>query len=369
MNISKLKKLDAVIGTLGVSALPCPDRNVILSDIRSILIIRPGGMGDAILLAPIIISIKKFYPDVRITILAECRNAGVFPLVPEVDEVLRYDCPRELIQALLCRFDVVIDTEQWYRLSAVVARLLRAPIKIGFGTNERRRMFTHSMDYDLALYEPENFAALLKPLGVSWQPDGGTVCLSVPLQAVTRADRLLQALCSEPYIVISPGASTPEKRWGAKRFSTVARRLVENGYGVVVVGGTEDRVEGESIAEAGGLNLAGLTTMSESAAVIASSRLVICGDSGVLHLAAGLGVSTVSLFGPSCTVKWAPRGERHTVLDKRLLCSPCSRFGTIPRCPRLTECLSAISPEEVVSAVLTLLLGRENNSLDNFSPD
>ena len=81
-----------------------------------------------------------------------------------------------------------------------------------------------------------------------------------------------------------------------------------------------------------GLILAGMTSLAETAAVIQKCALLVSGDSGVLHIAAGLGVPTVSIFGPGRVEKWAPQGEHHVVVTKRLTCSPCTMFGTTPPC-------------------------------------
>lgn len=352
--IRALKIIDRLVGTIVTASLPSASVRTFPA-FRRFLIIRPGGIGDAVLLTSAINLIKSNHPNAHITILAEQRNAGVFSLVPTVDKVFCYDITRDLLQALLGRFDVVIDTEQWYRLSAVVARLVRAPIKIGFDTNERRRMFTHGMRYDLGAYEPGNFLALLKPLGMDCQRDVGTVTLALPLQSVSKASQLLQPLSSDSFVVIFPGASIPEKRWGAERFTLVSKRLSEYGYRVVVVGGRNDRVDGDTIVGDVGLNLAGKTTLAETAAVIAHSSLVVSGDTGVLHLAVGLNVPTVSLFGPSSAAKWAPQGEKHIVLNNHLPCSPCSDFGTIPPCFIGVRCIRDITPDAVIDAVWQLL--------------
>lgn len=355
MQTSFIKLLDNYLGRFLSLALGSQLPGHFLEPVK-ILLIRPGGIGDALLLAAAIDSIKKTYPQICITVLAERRNAAVFPLVPGVDEVFRYDRPCEFFRALRGRYDAVIDTEQWYRLSAVAARLVRAPIKIGFDTNERRRMFTHGIRYDQNAYEPDSFSALLKPLGVDSRQDDGAVTVSLPEQAVIRARQLLQPLGSDAFVAMFPGASIDEKRWGAGRFRLVAKRLSEGGFKVVVVGGREDRKDGDIIAGGAGLNLAGRTTLAETAAVIARSRLVVSGDSGVLHLAAGLDIPTVSLFGPSSVAKWAPRGDKHIVLNHFLSCSPCSRFGSIPSCPLDARCIADISPDEVIDAIGRLLL-------------
>jgi ADP-heptose:LPS heptosyltransferase len=357
MNVRLLKKLDAGIGYIVTSAFPAPQRRELSSPIKSLILIRPGGIGDAVLLAHDIHSLKKTYPAVQITVLAERRNAGVFPLISGVDRLLCYDRPRDLLQALRCRYDVVIDSEQWHRLSAVVARITLAPVKIGFDTNERRRMFTHPIPYYQDDYEAASFARLLEPMGVL-AVHGGMVSpfLSIPDFASGKAACLLGPLHGEPFVAVFPGASIPERRWGADRFRRVAEVLSVIGIKVVVVGGKEDRQQGEVIAGGGlGINLAGSTSLVETAAIIQRSSLLLSGDSGVLHIAVGLGVPTVSLFGPGRARKWAPQGENHIVINKKLPCSPCTTFGTTPPCPIDARCMLDISVDEVVNAVTMLL--------------
>jgi lipopolysaccharide heptosyltransferase II len=329
----------------------------VASSVTSILIIRPGGIGDAVLLVPVITSLKKFYPAIHVTILAEQRNVGVFQLISGVDSLLCYDCPRELLQVMRCSYDVVIDTEQSHRLSAVVARFAAAPVKIGFDTNERRRMFTHLIPYSHDDYEAVSFARLLKPLGIeAGEVEMEAPFLSVPDAVSAKIAGLLDPHYDEPFVVIFSGASIAEKQWGAERFRQVAETLSAFGIKIVVVGGKEDRQQGEVIAGGGmGLNLAGLTPLPETSAVIQKSSLLLSGDSGVLHIAVGLGVPTVSLFGPGSLKKWAPHGDRHIVINKGLPCSPCTTFGTMPPCPINAQCMRDITVDEVVNAVTMLL--------------
>jgi len=357
VNIRLMKMVDAVIGYISASIFPSPIPRDIASPVTSVLIIRPGGIGDAVLLAPVIRTLKMIYPAIHVTVLAEQRNAGVFSLIAGVDRLFCYDHSRELLQVLRCNYDVVIDTEQWHRLSAVVARIASAPVKNGFDTNERRRMFTHQVPYSHDDYEAVSFAHLLKPLGIETVGvDMVTSFLSVPDAAIAKSADLLELLHNGTFVTIFSGASIAERRWGAERFRRVAEILSIFGIKIVVVGGKEDRQQGEIIAGGGlGLNLAGLTSLPETAAVIQKSALLLSGDSGVLHIAVGLDVPTVSLFGPGRAKKWAPRGERHIVINKELSCSPCTVFGTTPPCPNNTRCMSDITVDEVVNAVTMLL--------------
>jgi len=355
-NVRLLKGLDSVFGKLATRILPAPPCTAPAGEIRSILVIRPGGIGDAALLAPAIYRLQRIFPHARIQILAEKRNSDTFALIPGIDQVLLYDTPNGLLQVLRGTYDLVIDTEQWHRLSALVARLTGAPRLIGFDTNERRRMFTHAVPYRHDEYEVSSFLHLLTPLGIREAHDGSTVFLFVPESEKERATTLLHPVGGTPFISIFPGASIAERRWGSRRFNSVVKSLEHHGLRSVIVGGAVDREQGEEIVkDTRALNLAGRTTLAGTAAIISASSLLLSGDSGVLHIAVGLGVPTVSLFGPGIAAKWAPRGTRHTVVNRELPCSPCTRFGTTPPCPCNVSCLSEILPDAVTTAILQQL--------------
>lgn len=356
MNIPLMKRVDATLGRFLASIIPGPSTPRTQHAPASFLVIRPGGIGDAALLAPALRAIKEAFPQSQLTILAERRNAGVFALIPCVDEVFRYDVPREFLQIFPRRFDVIIDTEQYHRLSAVIARLVRADRRVGFATNERARLFHDQIAYAHDDYEVDSFLHLLAPLTPADAPATAAPFLTVPDAAQRRILALLPAEPGERLVALFPGASIPARHWGVDKFTQVGRELARHGLTPVVVGGKEDAAAGAAIAEAtGGVNLAGKTNLAETAAVLARSVLLISGDSGVLHIGVGLGVPTVSLFGPGIAQKWGPRGFQDIVLNKQLFCSPCTRFGTTSPCPRGVRCLREITPQEVVRAALSLV--------------
>jgi heptosyltransferase II len=355
--IALLKKIDAVLGRVAAALLPPARREPEAATARRILVIRPGGIGDAVLLVPALAALKERFPQAELTLLAEKRNAAAFQLCPAVDQLLLYDIPSQLLRAVRGRYDVVIDSEQWHRLSAVVARLTGAPLSIGFATNDRKRLFSQGIGYSHDDYEALSFQNLLAPLGIEASPGPTVPFLSVPPEATGRAAELLPE--TGRFIAIFPGASIAERRWGAARFREVAARVARLGHGVVVVGGGDDAAEGDAIvAGYGGVNLAGRTSLAETAAVIQRASLLLSGDSGVLHIAVGLGVPTVSLFGPGIEAKWGPRGEGHLVLNRGLSCSPCTRFGTTPPCPIGARCMADIVVDEVLAGITSILQRR-----------
>ena len=349
--IAFIKGVDRLIGSLLTYLLPAASVRSV-GEIRRVLVIRPGGIGDAVLLVPMLLDLKELFPHARITVLAERRNCSAFRLTDAVDKLCCYDRAGDLRALFSSRYDVIIDTEQWHRLTAVLGRLLRPGLAVGFGTNGRQRLFTHVVDYSHDDYEADSFRRLLEPLGGKPRPGFVTPFLSVPSAAQERAGALLGEVADKPFVTVFPGASIPERRWGAANFRELVRTLHARRIPVVVIGGEEDRGEGEAILDGGlGLQLAGETSLVESAAIVARTRVLVSGDSGILHMGVGLGRATVSLFGPGIAAKWAPREGDHQTVSKGYDCSPCTRFGYTPRCPFAARCIRDITVAEVLAAM------------------
>ena len=359
MKVHILKKIDNYLGRiLCIHFLHKPLRAISPgSVVNSILIIRPGGIGDAVLLIPAIMALKKKYPRVSITVLAEKRNASVFSMCGQINRVLEYEKPMELLAAIKGEYDAVIDTEQWHRMSVIVATMTRTQTTIGFDTNERKRLLTYPIPYSHDDYEMESFFRLFKPLGIA-KEEIVAPFINIPESVMAKAESLLGGFVARPFVAIFPGSTISEKQWDLNKFEKLALQLEQSGIPIIVIGGRKERAAGDAIIHGvDSLNLAGVTSLVETAAIINSASVLVSGDSGVLHLATALGCSTVSLFGSSNAQKWAPMGERHIVISKKLPCSPCSKFGDTPQCRFNTRCMAEIDIEEVAVAIRKLLLG------------
>jgi len=329
---------------------------------RSILVIRPGGIGDAVILVPVLKKLRSEFPDVRVAVLAEKRNISVFrPLCGNiVDELFCYDRPRDFLSLLTRSFDLVIDTEQWHILSAFTAFIVgRRGIRIGFATNERSQFFTHPVPYDNLGFEGNNFFSLLKPLGieaVTPHPYAGFYPESGYSVARSGADAYLKQIGTKR-VAIFPGASIKERQWSPVNFRKVADWLRSINVEVVVVGGREDMESSKIISSGldGVKNLAGKTSLEETARILASCDLLISSDSGIMHLAVAVGTPVVALFGPGIASKWAPRDGISVIINKNLPCSPCTSFGYTAACPRDARCIKEITVDEVIEATKSLL--------------
>ena len=94
--------------------------------------------------------------------------------------------------------------------------------------------------------------------------------------------------------------------------------------------------------------LAGATTLRQLMALFAQCRLIITNDSGPMHLAAGLGVPQVAIFGSTNERVTGPLSTQARVAKHEVSCSPCG----LRKCPIDFRCMTGITVERVVEAVL-----------------
>ena len=153
-------------------------------------------------------------------------------------------------------------------------------------------------------HEVARWCRLLEESGIAADPT--RLDLSAPDVAVD--DRLRGAT------IVHPGAASPARRWPADRWASVARRESESGRTVVVTGSPPELALAEEVARRAGLGreavIAGRTDLIELSALVARAGRIVCGDTGIAHLATALGTPSVVLFGPTAPALWGPPPER-----------------------------------------------------------
>lgn len=157
-------------------------------------------------------------------------------------------------------------------------------------------------------------------------------------------------------IVLHCGASSEARRWPVPRWIALARRLSADGYGVVLTGSDDEfrrcRVIARNAEIAIERVLAGRTSLDELVAVVAAARAVVCGDTGIAHVATAVGTPSVILFGPVSPHAWGPPPERrqHRVLWR----------GTLgdTHASRVDPGLATITVDEVCAELYPLLATR-----------
>ncbi len=167
-------------------------------------------------------------------------------------------------------------------------------------------------------------------------------------------------LPSGSVIGIQPGTSPNMrwKQWPLDRYRSLIERLsAERPEARIVLFGSPGEAEMISDLAAGfGANVsiaAGKTTVKQVAALIERCQMLLCNDSGLMHMAVAVGTPVVAIYGPTDINRTAPLGSRHSIIRHELPCSPCFKLEgdeQVTSCPH-HDCLMTIAPDEVFQAV------------------
>jgi len=164
----------------------------------------------------------------------------------------------------------------------------------------------------------------------------------------SNAQSLRAALC--------PGAEYgPAKRWLPERFAEVARNIAAEQKVEWILLGTQNDVDlGKQIANVlgdGCINRIGQTSIEELIAQLRECRLLLTNDTGTMHLAALLGIPSVSIFGSTEPLLTGPLSNNHIILRHHVECSPC----LLRECPLDFRCMKSVTVEEGTQAVRSLM--------------
>ena len=345
--------------------------NKLTTDIRNILLIQLGDIGDVVLSFPCVRALRENFPQADIVVavrekakelIEDCKWAtGVISINKD---------KRRLIQEIayqknffLClrkfHFDLAIDMRTGTR-GAILAFLSGARQRIGFydknGKLWRNRVFTN-------LYKPEKkpgrhlteyYQEPLKAFNLATKniwPE-----FDVPFERQQSATALFKREkipSSLPVIGVQPFSLWQHKEWGISKYIQLINWIVaEYKVSVIIVGSSVERGRAEKIAGMCGngvYNLAGETSIGMLAAVLKMCKLFIGIDSSGVHIAAAVGTPTVGIFGPTATFAWAPKGKEHRIVQKKLPCVPCSLKGC--HGSGISCCLEELTVEEVIPVV------------------
>jgi ADP-heptose:LPS heptosyltransferase len=302
---------------------------------RRVVILRPLGLGDFLTGIPAYRGIREAFRDARIILAASPIFAPLARLTGAIDEVAETR-PLEPLAAHLHYADVAIDlhgqgpASQRILLRSGAARLmsfenLDVPQTAGFPT------------WDADEHEVHRWCRMLQGHGIPADPDRLDLHLPSPSRGGTT--------------IIHPGAAFPARRWPPERWAVIARSERDAGRRVLITGGPTEIRLAAAVAEQAGLHdavRAGTMDLLGLARVTASATRVLCGDTGVAHLATALGTPSVVLFGPTSPSLWGPPPDRpwHRVIWKGRLGNP---HGMQPDAGLL-----AITPDDVIGELRAL---------------
>ena len=321
----------------------------------SILLVRFSSIGDVLLTTPLIRALRRRHPEASLTFVTK---RALVPLVadnPHLTRVVALE-PDEPVRHLARRLRPLAPTHALDLHGSLRSLALRMLVP-GTWTGYRKRklargwLISTKLDsYGTHVPVAERYFEAARDLDV--RPDGGPPEFAIGAPAAARvADWLrAQGLEGAPLAALAPGAAHLTKRWPPAHWAALAARLAARGLTPVIVGGAADRGIASQIG-AGLRSVAGAFSLQETGALLARAAVAISGDTGVMHLATGVGTPVVALFGP--TVRqfgFAPYRANALVLERSLDCRPCSAMGS-SRCPMgHHRCLDDILPAEVDAA-------------------
>ena len=342
----------------------------------NILIRGTNWIGDAVMTLPAIAAIRHTFPEARISILVKPWVADVFRLCPDVDDILLYERPGvhdgpkglfRLAGELRKRaFDTAILLQNAIE-AAIIAFLAGIPVRAGYNSDGRGFLLTHAVRRTKEIrrvHQTDYYLEMVKLLGC--RPAGRDALLTLRSDDERLADAILDehGLKDAPLLVgMAPGASYgPAKKWFPDRFARVADRLFDAFGAQVMLFGSADDAQSiarvQQIAINPSLSLAGTTALLEAMALIARCRLFISNDSGLMHVAAALGVPTIAVFGSTNPETTSPPGRKNIIIYKHVACSPCLKTD----CPTDFSCMHLIGVDDVYEAAVKLLDQEKKNA-------
>jgi len=315
---------------------------------------------------PALEAVRKRFPAAHITILARpwvsdiYRDAGfcdaIEPYTPKPG-MKDWGAKLAIARRLQNRaFDAALILPNSFD-AALICKLAKIPIRIGYSRDGRGILLTHSIarpkEGEIPTHERFYYLELLRRAHwIDRLPEDGA-----PIHLATNPHSFADIGFEGNVIGVSPGAAFGSaKRWLPERFAESAATLARKwNASVVIFGSKDERPVAEQVAE--GLrqrgapvrNLAGETSLREFIERIAACRFFLTNDNGAMHLASAIGVPTLAVFGSTDHTTTGPAGISRIVREP-VDCSPCLKR----ECPIDHRCMTRVTVDRVIQEALEL---------------
>jgi len=284
---------------------PRPSTMTATATTRRILVITLSNIGDAVMTTPVLAALHAQYPDVCIDLVCDPRSSALFAPCPYIGQLFVRNKQSgwrgylQLIAALRqTRYDIVVDLRTDF-----LVYLLRA----------RRRLKKHSNASTLHMHSVEKHLLAVHTLVGHCVPNAELWASEQDAQVVAA-----QFPLSGRWLAIGPGANFAGKIWPVARYAAVANALKADFDGVVLLGGNADQALAAQFiaqAELPVYNACGGLTLPQSYALLRQCHFYLGNDSGLGHMAAAAGLTTLTLFGPGSPVRYRPWSPRASVIQ------------------------------------------------------
>ncbi len=349
------------------------DKKRFPADIKKILLIQLGDIGDVVWMTPTIRAVRQSIPDSKIYLLVresfgnllenDPHLEGIFEVKNNKGNILdKIEGEWRLVKQLRSiRLDMAIDMRAGDR-GAFMAFLSGASNRVALHYQSdvpfwRNLVFTRTVRPPAPTVvrgAAEQTLKIVRELGID--TDDTRPKLYVSEETISRARDILRRVNLEAesrLVTINPFSRWGYKEWRDDYWADIIDWLgKERGLEVALIGSPDERKKAEKLisrCQSRVLNLTGQTTLSELSGVLKLSRLHIGVDSAAPHIAAAVGTPTVTIYGPTRWEEWNPIGEEHKVIHPEMDCAPCYQKGCNGE--GRSRCLEELRPEKVKQIV------------------
>lgn len=331
---------------------------------QRILLSRMKFIGDVVLTTPLIHTLRDAFPHAYLAYLGDKNAVSLLEHNPYLDEIIPFDFSRtdvlysfQMFASLYAKkFDLAIDLFSNPR-SALLTYATRARVRIGGNAKGRGKLYTIRIQDDGKPKSAIDYHyQSLKPLGIEPKYEKTEIFLTdKERQAAFELLRSSGVDTSKRIVTLHPGGTWPAKRWQKEKFATVAQRLYDEGYSVIVTGGAQDMEAVEFVCKNAPVRFVGHQSVRTIAAIHSHCSAAISNDCGIMHISVAVGTPTVGIFGPGQEQIWFPYAPPHVALRKHVACNPCH----LNVCNRIgddyMECMNLLSVDEVFHTVMERL--------------
>ena len=353
---SRARLLDRYLGIpLVFIAGQCRRKRAIPTRVRKIGLLNTAALGDTILMSGPLADLRAAYPYAQIVFLSGPSNYEAACLLDGADAVIELPVFRPLAAIRAVReldFDLFLDFGPWCRLNALIAICSEAKFIAGFRTTSQARHFGYDLvvEHSEDAHELENHRGLIRALGILPVHTPRLSCEKLESQNVYELTRRFAVFHLWP-----GGTAAKLKEWMVGRWIALAEDFAAERYEVAFTGAGNQRGLNDSVIAQVRPSLrprmrnAAGASLRETLRLVSRAELVVSVDTGVMHMAAAVGVPLVALHGPSSPQRWGPVSERALVVEPPLRGCGFLNLG-FEKARKAPACMKAISYGTVKAA-------------------
>ncbi len=321
---------------------------------KKVLVIRFSSIGDIVLTTPVIRAIRK-QTHAEIHLLTKTAYADIYRSNPNIFKVHTIDPDKQQTISHLLKegFDHIVDLQKNLKSYRIKRRLHVQTSSFPKLNRKKWMLVNFKLNRMPKLHIVDRYFEAVKKLGV--KNDGQGLEYYIPARDEVSPSEISNQLC-QPYIAYAIGGQHFTKIMPPEKIASIVSRL---SLPVVLLGSASDKQSAETILKSSThtklINQCGRLNLNQSASIIQQAAVVICHDTGLMHIAAAFNKPIVSIWGNTVPelgmYPYMPLNNQafHIAEVKGLSCRPCSKIG-FQKCPKKHfKCMLYQDENQIVS--------------------